>query len=198
MRIFDIDPRDLFSEKVKYDLMILASISVTEMCLIYCVLFEKSVINDYFMYLVWIAVLGSTILLIYDIIKEYSYLAELKEKSEAVDGNNITRLCLLNENDGIIHSWSVFGKISLVIGRDVRENHVDVDLSRSKYAGQVSVEHAVMNWANGDWYIEDISEENGIEIRKSNGVRQKLATDTACKLEYGDIIYVGSTRLLVG
>lgn len=198
MRILGVNAADLYNDKIKYDLMILAGCFVTEVCLIYCMLFENLDISDSFLLLVWTVVLAATALLIRDVVKEYTILRELQERSGDTSGRDITRVSLLNENDGIIYSWSVYGKISVVIGRDVRENHVDIDLSRSKYAGQIAVEHAVMNWANGEWYIEDISEDIGIDIKKNNGKRQKLADDTACKIEYGDIIYIGAARLLVG
>lgn len=109
-----------------------------------------------------------------------------------------TELALLGEEDAELAVWDLYGKAGLVIGRDVGENHVDVDLNGSAYAGMIDVEHAVLNYAGGYWYVEDLGSKNGISVQKFlDGRKYKLSSDKPCKLEKGDILYIGLARLLL-
>ena len=69
----------------------------------------------------------------------------MEEQIPLGDMDNISELALLSEEDTELMVWDMYGKVSLVIGRDVGENQVDVDLSQSSYPGMVDVEHAVLN-----------------------------------------------------
>ena len=109
----------------------------------------------------------------------------------------ITELVLLNEEGTRIASWNLYGKTGLVIGRDVGENHVSVDLNDVTYASMISVEHAVLNYSGDSWYIEDISEKNGVSVEKRDGKKYKLSYGKPCKLERGDIIFIALTRLQI-
>ena len=91
--------------------------------------------------------------------------------------------------------WDMYGKVSLVIGRDVGENQVDVDLSQSSYPGMVDVEHAVLNFSNGNWYIEDVGSNNGISIHKGQANRlYKISANSPCRVESGDILFIGMNK----
>lgn len=110
---------------------------------------------------------------------------------------SITELLLLNEEDQPIASWDMYQKTSLVIGKDIRENHVDVNLNQSAYASMIDVEHAVLNYADHNWYIEDLGSKNGIVLlKKMDGRKYKLAADQPCKIDAGDVIIIGLTKLL--
>jgi FHA domain. len=110
----------------------------------------------------------------------------------------ITEIVLLNEEDKPLMSWDIYGKTAMVIGRDVRENQVDIDLGQSPYASMVDIEHAVLNYSAGSWYVEDLGSRNGISVRKaSDGRIYKLSRDTACRLERGDCLYIGLNHLLL-
>jgi len=110
----------------------------------------------------------------------------------------ITELVLLSEEETELSSWDLYGKTAMVIGRDVKENHVDVDLNGVAYASMIGVEHAVLNYSSGSWYIESLGNENGISIQKAkDGRKYKLSADTPCKLDKGDCIFIGLTRLLI-
>ena len=90
------------------------------------------------------------------------------------------------------------GKTAMVIGRDVKENQVDIDLGQSAYASMVDIEHAVLNYSAGDWYVEDLGSTNGISVKKAGDGRvYKLSRDTPCRLERGDCLYIGLNRLLL-
>lgn len=111
--------------------------------------------------------------------------------------DTVTELVLLAEDDTRLASWVLYGKNGLVIGRDIGENQVSINLEETTYASMIDVEHAVLNYSGDAWYIEDISEKNGISVQKADGRRYKLAYGKPCRLECGDIIYVALTRLQV-
>lgn len=106
------------------------------------------------------------------------------------------QLILLNEENQELTAWDLFGRTSLVIGRDEGENQVDINLGDVTYAGFIEIEHAVLNYAKDHWYIEDLHSENGVKVQKAGDARQyKLATDKPCRLGIGDVIYIAQTRL---
>ena len=109
----------------------------------------------------------------------------------------LTELVLLGEEGDRLASWNIYGKNGIVIGRDVGENHVTVNLENSAYASMIDVEHAVLNYSGDSWYIEDISERNGVSIQKQDGRKYKLAYGKPCRLEKGDIVCVALTRLQI-
>ena len=108
-----------------------------------------------------------------------------------------TELSLLNEEGEPLAAWDIYGKNGIVIGRDTGENSVTVDLNNTTYASMIDVEHAVLNYFNGAWYIEDISTKNGVSIKKSDGKKYKISYGKPCRLELGDIIFIGPTRLQI-
>lgn len=110
----------------------------------------------------------------------------------------ITELVLLSEEDGTLMTWELYGKTAAVIGRDVKENQVDIDLSRGPYASMVDVEHAVLNFTANHWYVEDLGSVNGTSVKKAeDGRLYRLSSNTPCQLERGDCLYVGLNRLLL-
>lgn len=107
-----------------------------------------------------------------------------------------TELVLLNEDDQVAGRWDLYGKTAAVIGRDVKENQVDIDLSASPYASMVEIEHAVLNFSAGSWYVEDLGSANGISVKKAEDGRvYRLSADTPCRIMKGDILQVGMSRL---
>lgn len=110
----------------------------------------------------------------------------------------ITEIVLLNEEDGELAVWNLYGRTSALIGRDVKENEVDIDLSQGPYAGMADIEHAVLNFSAGSWYVEDLGSKNGLRLKKAaDGRMYRLSPDMSCKLEKGDCLYVGMNRLLL-
>ena len=123
-------------------------------------------------------------------------------KKELVDINmetpnlsQITEIALLNEEDAPITYWQMYEKTSLIIGVDTGENHVDVNLLNTTYASTIDVEHALLNYSGGNWYIEDNASENGISVVKSDRKRYKLNNSKPCLVEKGDIIYISLAKL---
>lgn len=109
----------------------------------------------------------------------------------------LTELVLLSEEDGHLFRWNIYGRNGVVIGRDIGENQVTVNLNETTYASMIDVEHAVLNYSGGDWFVEDISERNGVSVQKRDGRRYKLSYGKPCKLECGDIIFIALTRLQI-
>lgn len=109
----------------------------------------------------------------------------------------ITELALLNEDNQVIATWEMYGKTSLVIGRDTGENQVNVNLNQAEFASMIDVEHAVLNYSGGNWYVEDLSSKNGISVVKPDGKKYRLSSDKPCLLGLDDILCVAMTRLLI-
>lgn len=118
-----------------------------------------------------------------------------EKKSESQE-DAITQLTLLNTDGKGIRSWELYGKTSALIGKDIGENLVDIDLSQTPYAAMIDVQHAVLNYADGNWYIEDLASGNGISVKKFGDYEiYRLSTSEPCKLDLGDIIFVGMCQL---
>lgn len=113
-------------------------------------------------------------------------------------GAEVTEVVLLSEENQPLASWPLYGKMGLVIGRDVGENQVNINLSASAYASMIARHHAVLNYSAGSWYVEDLASMNGVSVQKRmDGRKYKLAPDQPCKLDPGDIIYIGLARLMI-
>lgn len=114
------------------------------------------------------------------------------------EDRSISEIVLLNEEDEEIATWDIFGKISIVLGKQARDNHVDIDLKNTAYAGTVDKEHAVMNYYAGSWFIEDLDSENGVKIEKGREKgTYKVSSREPCRLEKNDSFYLGLTKLRV-
>lgn len=125
-------------------------------------------------------------------------ITERMNLSQPGEKELITEVVLLNEEDRPLMTWDLYGKTAMVIGRDVKENQVDIDLGRSAYASMVDIEHAVLNYSAGNWYVEDLVSANGISVKKAGDGRvYKLSRDTPCRLERGDCLHIGLNRLLL-
>lgn len=111
--------------------------------------------------------------------------------------NSITSVVMLNETGNVIKKWDIQNKVSLVIGKSTNKNEVGIDLSESTYEALIHNEHAVINFANGNWYLEGLHLPTGISIKKNKDqARYRLSGQKPCKIEQGDVIYIANTRLL--
>ena len=120
------------------------------------------------------------------------------ETSEQPSYSGPRQLVLINEDGSELTSWDLFGRTSLVIGRDVGENQVDINLADATYAGFIEIEHAVLNYAGEHWYIEDLHSKNGVRVQKRGDSRQyKLASAKPCIVGVGDTVYIAQTTLIV-
>ena len=81
------------------------------------------------------------------------------------NGRGIQELLLLDEEGNEISAWHIGGKTSLLIGRDEHKENVDINLQNTEYGGMADRQHAVLNYAAGQWYIEDLGSRNGVRIQ---------------------------------
>lgn len=150
----------------------------------------------------WLIALGGAMILIFLILaireKPSIPLQGVAPLFDTPPAAKVTEVLLLNEEDQTLATWPLYGKVSMTIGRDVGENQVDINLISSTYASMVDVEHAVLNYTAGSWYVEDLASKNGVSVQSGkDGRKYKLAPDQPCKLDAGDIIYIGLARLLL-
>lgn len=163
-------------------------------CLITAVLCFQYVENTY---------IKKTLIIIMAICAVIFYILFLRDKRGyqeygLTQDRSISEIKLLNDEDEEIATWDIFGKVSIVFGKQAKDNYVDIDLRNTIYAGTVDKEHAVMNYYNGDWYIEDLDSANGVKIEKSeDGGVYRVSSKEACKIERNDKIWIGLNRFQV-
>lgn len=131
----------------------------------------------------------------YDFLVKSGILPDFRDKIHKSKGNIISGLALLNDENQVIATWDLYEKTSLVIGLDVGENQVDVNLAESVYASTLDVEHAVINYAGGQWFVEDLDSENGVAVMKCDGQKYQLTALKPCLIEKGDILFVSLVKL---
>lgn len=112
------------------------------------------------------------------------------------NGRGIQELLLLDEEGNEISAWHIGGKTSLLIGRDEHKENVDINLQNTEYGGMVNRQHAVLNYAAGEWYIEDLGSKNGVRIRSAEDGRvYQVSKEHPCRINQGDIVFIGNTSL---
>lgn len=112
--------------------------------------------------------------------------------------NQIRKVILLNDEYQVLKQWNIEGKAGLLIGKSTKEQTVDIDLSDTALSALISNEHALLNYTNGNWFIEDFDSEQGTAVQKANkNELQYLTKSEPIQLEAGDFIYIGKTILQV-
>ena len=108
----------------------------------------------------------------------------------------VRELVLINEEGDVLFTWDIRGKTSLVIGKSTQKEPVDIDLSMSAMSQMISKQHAVLNYTNDGWCIDDIDSKNGTRERKlSQNAIMDVKLVGSVQLAAGDIIYIASTML---
>jgi pSer/pThr/pTyr-binding forkhead associated (FHA) protein len=74
---------------------------------------------------------------------------------------------------------------------------VDIDLSNAQYSELISRQHAVLNYADGAWFIEDIGSSYGTGLKRVNEEKSKLDVERLYELNLGDIIFIANTKIMV-
>lgn len=123
--------------------------------------------------------------------------AEKKEQHER-NKKKATKVVLINEEGRPLMEWSLERKTSLIIGKNAEGEKVDIDLTDSAVAQMISKQHAVLNYTEKGWYVDDIDSKNGTRVKK---LMQNSIMDVklvgAIEVEPGDIIYIASTMLQI-
>ena len=109
----------------------------------------------------------------------------------------IAKLVLVGENGKNIKTWNIEGKVSLLIGRNTKNNEVDIDLSNVEYSELISRQHAILNYADGRWYIEDVGSAHGTGLKRINEEKFRLEVERSYELKHGDIIFIANTKIMV-
>jgi pSer/pThr/pTyr-binding forkhead associated (FHA) protein len=87
--------------------------------------------------------------------------------------------------------------MSFLIGRNTKDNEVDIDLSEAEYSELVSRQHAVLNFAEGRWYIEDIGSSYGSGLKKVDEEKFKMDLERLYEINSGDTLYIANTKIMV-
>ena len=119
-----------------------------------------------------------------------------KREMQKKESKQVKSLVLINEEGDSLLEWSLAGKTALIIGKSTDKEKVDIDLECSAYAQMISKQHAVLNYTNGGWYIDDIDSKNGTRVKKlyQNSIMDVKLVGTV-EVECGDIIYIANTML---
>ena len=74
-----------------------------------------------------------------------------------------------------------------------KEEDIDIDLSDTYFSGTVSDIHAILNYVDGFWYIEDMQSKNGTQIKGCLENKLYNIKDGQSKLTKKDYIFIGLT-----
>lgn len=179
---------------------------ITTVLISFCMI-PNYIADSKIQYISYIILSMILIIVIFDLIistnKSKQGLVEKKKEKNLLedyygDSEDITEILLLNEDDEPIKSWNLADCVSLIIGRDNPDTNVDIDLDDGEYSALIDYNHAVLNYACGSWFIEDLYSENGVRVKtRKDGECYKLAKDRPCKLAKGDIVLIANTKLLL-
>ena len=157
---------------------------------------EKSIMVEIGLFLCMVVILAD--LSIQFLIKaKISLSRTLEETGNIKTGMGIERLILLDEQNKPVKSWDMTGRTAMLIGRSGGEEDVDVDLEDCAYSSFIDFLHAALNFAQDQWYVEDLGSQNGIKIRKVVDGECYKVMGRPCRVEAGDILYIANTRLLL-
>lgn len=110
----------------------------------------------------------------------------------------VTSLVLLGEDRNVLKEWNINGKVGLLIGKNTNKYEVDIDLSDTIDAPFINEHHAILNYASGNWYIEGVTSQSEINVKKANGNKVlKINESKPVRIERGDIIYLYESALLL-
>lgn len=109
----------------------------------------------------------------------------------------VSMLILISEDGRSLRTWNIRGKVSFLIGRNTKDNEVDIDLSEAEYSELVSRQHAVLNFAEGRWYLEDVGSSYGTGLKKVDEEKFKLDSERLYEINSGDTLYIANTKIMV-
>ena len=158
------------------------------LCVVIVGFLGRGLKGGYIFYMFSFLVSGS---LIYFLIKDFSL------KREKTQDTFLSELVLLSEENTVIRSWSILGKNSVVIGKKNSEEDIDIDLCDTAFGGTVSDIHAVLNYVEGLWYIEDMQSKNGTQIKGFLEDKLYNIRDGQSRLVKNDYIFIGLNKLQI-
>lgn len=128
--------------------------------------------------------------------KQNNHVENIKETNLKDGKRRIKSIVLINEEGTALTEWSLTGKSGMVIGKGSDKEPVDIDLGCSAFAQMISKQHAVLNYTDNGWCIDDIDSKNGTRVKKINrNAILDLKLMGTVELGVGDIIYIANTML---
>lgn len=185
------------NEKRKYNNKLMMSIQIINALLgalvaLLCVVIYSSIEDG------TIKSIAITVIIIIGIVCFFEIYKSLYLDKKYDDRSNITFIELVNEDNDVVKRWNIEDKISFVIGKSTMDEKVFIDLNSSVYSTLIEDKHAVLNYANGMWYIEDISINSGISIQKrDDDIKYRIVKESPCEIKRGDILYISKVKLLL-
>ena len=158
------------------------------LCVVIVGFLGRGLKGRYIFYMFSFLISGS---LIYFAVKDFSF------KKEKIQDTFLSELVLLSEEDTVVKTWNILGKNSLVIGKKNSEEDIDIDLSDTYFSGTVSDVHAILNYVDGSWYIEDMQSKNGTQIKGFLEDKLYNIKDGQSKLAKKDYIFIGLNKLQI-
>ena len=158
------------------------------LCVVIVGFLGRGLKGRYIFYMFSFLISGS---LIYFAVKDFSF------KKEKIQDTFLSELVLLSEEDTVVKTWNIVGKNSLVIGKKNSEEDIDIDLSDTYFSGTVSDVHAILNYVDGSWYIEDMQSKNGTQIKGFLEDKLYNIKDGQSKLAKKDYIFIGLNKLQI-
>jgi amino acid transporter len=108
----------------------------------------------------------------------------------------ITRITLLTDSNSTDRLFLLSGKESALIGKG---DEAYVDLEHAEQSHLISYEHAILNQVADNWYLECVSEEFEVGLKRAaNPYVYKVKPGICYKLYINDVLYIAGERLLLG
>ena len=108
----------------------------------------------------------------------------------------ITKITLLSDSNSTEKLFLLSGKESALIGKG---DEAYIDLENADKSHLISYEHAILNQVDDNWFLECVSEEYEVGLKRSNNQYvYKLKPGICYKLFVNDVLYIAGERLLVG
>ena len=169
-------------------------------CIVIALLFLLAVCI-YFLYFInqdiTIRAVGTTVIILLFLLWFY-YERKNTQQQNVLYQSNIKKFVLITRDGEKEKEWHCEGVKSFLIGKSTINSEVDIDLTDTYYAEYISPNHAVLNYAEGYWYIEDLNSKNGVGIKKrGEEYALRLKPMTSYKVDEGDIIYISKAKLFV-
>lgn len=108
---------------------------------------------------------------------------------------DISKIILLSESNSFKKEYPLDDRKSALIGKG---EHSYIDLENTGYPHLIGYEHAVLNRVQNVWYVERVSDEGRVGLRRAGSqFVYKLKTGNYYKLSAYDTLYVANEKLLV-
>ena len=121
-----------------------------------------------------------------------------RPKAKELHIENVNSFVLISPDGEKEKEWHSSSATSFLIGKGTVTSPVDIELGDIQYGEFISNEHAVLNFMDGIWYLEDLGSINGVGLRKKGEeYTLRLKPLTSYRIDEGDTMYISKARILV-